>query len=158
MRHRRLRDIAAITAGLLLLSAVTAGCTGTVRVDDRVRDELAAGGRLVAFAEDKTNASDPIFEYEYLVLDAGPDVGGAVGHVVSHLKSKGWSEQSADDETVTMESSRWQTMAYVEHFAAFLKSWKGKGGIEPEERVADKLGSEVRSPDSLVIVKLRHFG
>ncbi|GAA1012772.1 hypothetical protein Aple_014950 [Acrocarpospora pleiomorpha] len=131
-----------------------------VRVDDSVREEIAYGGEVLAVAEELTNASSPLFEYEYIAMDRKQvDVGAAIDQQVEKMRSSGWSgEPIGQGEGYHLVSDRRQTIAMVEPLEPFLRQWGTGPSIFPEQRAALLIAEKVDDPSKLVLVTLRHVG
>ncbi|WP_214110418.1 hypothetical protein [Acrocarpospora catenulata] len=131
-----------------------------MRVADSVRQEIAYGGEILVVAEELTNASNPLFEYEYIVLDRKQnDVGAAIDQQVRGMRAAGWiAESTGEGKGYHLNSDRHQTIAFVEPLAPFLQEWATGSSIFPEQRAALLIAKETTDPSRLILVTMHHMG
>ncbi|GLX02752.1 hypothetical protein [Microtetraspora sp. NBRC 16547] len=148
-----------LVAGVLAAGVWFVNHRAPVMVSDDIRENLARGGRIAVAVQELSNASNPLFEYEYVVIDRGR--GGAEAAVreqISRMRESGWELESATSGRWHLRSDKYQTVADVQFLSAFIQEWGNGDNIYPEERAASKIAATVGDVSSLIIVTLRHFG
>ncbi|WP_152990363.1 hypothetical protein [Sphaerimonospora mesophila] len=151
---------------VVLLAVLVVGCIAIINhyyspvlVDDGVRKELTYDGKIRTFVEELSNTGDPLFEYEYVVLDRGAESAeAAIRGQVARMQRSGWRLDSDGPELWYLSSDRHQTVAYVRSLTRFLAEWRSDYGIYPEQRAANKIYEAVGDSASLIVITLRHFG
>jgi hypothetical protein len=133
------------------------GCSDLKSVDDRIRQEVAGEGRIVAFVEESSNAGKLVYEYEYIVIDTGADdPAESMRRQAEHLKKIGWIHGALKGaQSANFFSRELNTGASIRPVADFLKEWRNGEGLYPEQRAAQQIRAKVKEQSPYILLVLQ---